>query len=49
MLTRALLILGAFAILEGFSYGSLAVIAAGGIAIGLALLSALIELVAPSR
>jgi len=49
MITRALLILGAFCLLEGFSLASLGLIAAGGVALALALLVAVIEVVAPLR
>jgi hypothetical protein len=46
---RALLILGALAIVEGLANANQTIIAAGGIALMLALLVALIELIAPLR
>lgn len=49
MVTRALLVLGAFLLLGGFTWPSLGLIGAGGVCLTLALLWALIEVVAPLR
>lgn len=49
MITRGLLILGAFLILEGVTSLNLDVIAAGGMALITALIWAGIELIAPLR
>jgi len=49
MITQGLLILGTLLILEGLGLPSLVVIVAGGIALGLALLWSIVEVITPLR